>query len=167
MRSYLTKYIDVVQIKQPICIVYHKRFSIREIDETAHLLFEAVTVMLDLLRCHHTSHISSSGWISDISCTTTDQCDWLVSCFLQTFHQAQCHEMSYMKTVCCRVESDIECSLSIIYKFFDSLFICYLGDQASCLKFFINSHLSSPSLFVLFFCNFYRIFITCLLAQKL
>ena len=48
--------------------------------------------------------------------------------------------MSYMKAVGGRIESDVENSLSVIDEVADQRFIRYLCDQASCLKFFINSH---------------------------
>ena len=107
--------------------------------------------MLDCLRCHHLTHICSSGWITDHSCSSTDQCDWFISCFLQTFHQTQCHEMSYVKAVCCRVKSDVECSLSIVDQVFDPVFVCYLCDQTSCNEFFINSHFYSPFIMLMIY----------------
>ena len=59
------------------------------------------------------------------------QGDRLVACHLQTFHQAQCHEMSYMKAVCGRVKTDIENGFSFVDQFFDLFFVCNLGDQTS------------------------------------
>ena len=51
---------------------------------------------------------------------------------LQSLHQAKSHEVTYMKAVCCRVESDVKYSLSIINEIADTLLICYLGNQPSC-----------------------------------
>ena len=45
---------------------------------------------------------------------------------LETFHQAQCHEMSHMKAVCGRIKTDVEGSLSVIDQFLDLLFICQM-----------------------------------------
>ena len=48
--------------------------------------------------------------------------------------------MSYMKTISGRVKADIKCCFSIVYHFFDFIFICYLGNQASGLQFFPYCH---------------------------
>src|SRR5699024_2877845 len=147
MRPDFTEKLDIVQIKQPVSIVHHKRFSLREIDKLAHLLLKAVTVVLNLFRCHHTSHICSSGRITDISCSSSDQGDRLISRFLKAFHKTQRHKMPYMKAVSSRIKSDIEYRFPVIHQFSDFFLIRHLGDQSSRLKFFINSHLSSPFLF--------------------
>ena len=87
--------------------------------------------MLDRLRCQHLAHIRTSGRIADHAGAAAKYCDRLVACHLQTFHQAQCHEMTYMKAVCGRVKTDIENSFSFVDQFFDLFFVCNLGDQAS------------------------------------
>ena len=87
--------------------------------------------MLDDLRSHHLTHICTSGWVTYHTGSAADQGDRLISCHLETFHQAQCHEMSYMKAVSGWVKTDVENCLSFVYHFTDFFFICYLGDQAS------------------------------------
>ena len=87
--------------------------------------------MLDNLWRHHSSHISTARWISYHSGTPADQGDWLISCHLQTLHQAERHKMSYMEAVCCRVKANIEYRLSLIYHFPDLFFVCYLGNKTS------------------------------------
>ena len=140
MCSYIAKHIYIVQIQKPVSIVDHQCFTIGEIDETGHLFLEAVNVVLDGFFCHHLTHICSSGRVTDHTGTAAEKCDRTVACHLKTFHQAECHKMSYMKTVCCRVKANVEGCLSVIYHFFDLVFICYLGNQASRLKFFPYCH---------------------------
>ena len=60
MRPHFTQHLDIIQILQPICIINHQRFPFREINETAHLLLETVTIVLNRLFCHHLAHIGSS-----------------------------------------------------------------------------------------------------------
>jgi len=81
--------------------------------------------------CHHLAHITSSGRIAYHSRTTTDQSDRFVSRHLQTFHQAQCHKMPYMQTVCSRVKPDVKSRFSIIDQIFNFFFVGYLGDQTT------------------------------------
>ena len=47
-------------------------YSLSEIDKPLHLLFEAVTVVLDGFRCHHLTHVGTSGRITDHCGTATD-----------------------------------------------------------------------------------------------
>ena len=140
MCAYLTQYIDIVQVKQPVCIVYHQCFVFGEIDETAHLLLEAVAVVLDRLFCHHLAHVGTSGRVADHRRTASDQGDRLVACLLQTLHQAKCHEVSDMKAVRGRVEADVKRRLSVVYEIADLFFICYLCNQSSCNEFVVNLH---------------------------
>ena len=144
MCTHFTKQFYIIQIQQPVCIVYHQGFSFREINKFTHLFFKTVTVVLNLLRCHHRTHIRSSGRISDVSCTASDQRDRFISCHLQTFHQTKRHKVPYMKTICCWIKSNIKCCLSFIYQFGDSLLVCHLRDQTSCFQFVINLHLLHP-----------------------
>ena len=144
MRAYIAKQIYIIKIQKPVCIVDHQCFTIGKIDETGHLFLEAVNIVLDGFFGHHLTHICSSGRITDHTGTAAEKCNRAVACHLQTFHQAECHEMSYMKAVCGRVKADIESSFTVVYHFFDLIFVCYLGNQASRLQFFPYCHNSIP-----------------------
>ena len=73
---------NIIQIQQPVRIVHHQRFAFREINKLAHLLLKTVTVVLDLLRRHHASHIRSSRRISDICLVPPPiKCNWFISCY--------------------------------------------------------------------------------------
>ena len=142
MRPDFAEQFDIVQVKEPVRVVYHERLAFGKVDEFAHLLLEAVAVVLDLLRSHHAPHIRSSGRVADVAGSAADQGDRLVARLLETLHQAQRHKMPYVKAVRRRVEPDIEYRFPGIDQFTDLLLICHLCDQASRLKFFIDSHLS-------------------------
>ena len=148
MRPDVTQHFHVVQIQQPVCIVYYHCLSIRKVDETAHLLFEAVHVVLDCFFCHHLAHIGSSRRIANHRCTTADQCNWFIAGHLQTLHQTECHKMSDMKAVRRRVKSNVENGFPIIYQFLNFFFVCYLRDQSTGNQFVIYFHFGSPFLFV-------------------
>ncbi len=119
-------------------------FPSPEIDEAAHLLFEAVYVVLNGFWCHHLSHIGTTGWITDHGRTTADQRNRLVSCHLQTFHQTQCHKMSHMQTVSCRVKTDIKYRFSIVDEFLDFFLVGYLCDQTAGNQFVVKSVIGFP-----------------------
>jgi hypothetical protein len=140
--AYLTEKLYIVKVHKPVRIVYHKCFSIRKIDKTAHLLFKTVNIMLDGFLGQHLTHIRSSGRVTDHTSTTAKKGNRAVACHLQSLHQAKSHEVSYMKAVCCRVKADIKCSFTIVYHLFDLVFICNLRDQATCFQFFPNCHCS-------------------------
>ena len=48
--THVTEKINVIELQEPIGIVDHNGLSLSEIDEPLHLLFEAVTVVLDGFR---------------------------------------------------------------------------------------------------------------------
>ena len=79
MRSDITQYFDIVQIHQPVSIVYHEGFSVGKINEAFHLFFETFAIVPDGLHSHHLTHVSSSGWISDHAGAAADQGDWFVA----------------------------------------------------------------------------------------
>ena len=56
-RSDLAENVDIVEIHQPVGIVYDKRLTVGKVDESAHLLLEAFHVMLNRFGCEHFSHI--------------------------------------------------------------------------------------------------------------
>ena len=134
MRSDIADKLDIVQVTQPVGIVDHHCLSLAEFDKTAHLLLKALTVMIDHLRRHHGSHISTSRRISDHAGSAADQCNRFISRHLQSLHQAECHEMSHMKAVCGGVEADIEYSLSVIDQLLDLLLVCQLCEKSSRLQ---------------------------------
>ena len=53
--TYLTEQFYIVQVQQPVCVVEHHSFSLAELDETLHLTFEALCVVVDLLAGQHFS----------------------------------------------------------------------------------------------------------------
>ena len=138
--TYLTEQFYIVQVQQPVCVVEHHSFSLAELDETLHLTFEALCVVVDLLAGQHFSHIGSSGRVTDHGGAAADQGDRFVSCHLHPFHQGQCHEVTCSQTVCGAVESDIERCFSIVYQVSDFIFVGYLCQKASGDQFVINLH---------------------------
>ncbi len=132
MRSDITKYLKVVQIQKPVCVVNKKSLSFGEIDETGHLLFEALNIVSDGFGRHHFSHVGFSGWVTNHSGTATNQSDWLVACHLETLHKAKGHEVAYMKAVSGWVETDVEGCLSVVDEIGYKRLVGYLGNQPTC-----------------------------------
>ena len=99
--------------------------------------------MLDCLRCHHLTHICSTGRIPDHSSTAPDQSNRLIASLLQSLHQAQCHKMSNMQTIRRRIKPNIKRSLPVIHQIPDKRLIRNLRNQSSGLKLFINTHFST------------------------
>ena len=142
MNSDITDKLNVVEIPEPVGVIDHLCLAraLAELDKAAHLLFEALTVVVDRLNRHHRSEIGSSGGISDHSGSAADQRDRLVSGFLQTLHEKKCHKVADMQRICRRVKTDIERRLACVDQLGDFLFIRELGKQSSCLQLFINCH---------------------------
>ena len=68
----LSEQLYIIQLQKPIRIIDHQCFSIGKIDKTAHLLLEAITVMLDRFRGQHLAQITSAGRITDHAGTAAD-----------------------------------------------------------------------------------------------
>ncbi|OQA17835.1 MAG: hypothetical protein BWY61_02097 [Firmicutes bacterium ADurb.Bin354] len=131
MRSYFSEKINVVKLKEPVCVVNDSCLVLAEFNESAHLLFEAFDIVSNSLFRKHLTHICFSGRITDHTGTAAKKGDRLVSCALQSLHKAKCHEMTYMKTVRRRIETDIKYSLTAVYKLSDLSLICCLCYKAS------------------------------------
>ena len=140
MRTHLAQELNIVEVEQPVSVVDHEGFAVREIDKAAHLLLKTVDIVLDRLLCEHLAKIRSAGRITDHACAAAEKGDRLVAGHLKPLHEAERHKVSYMKAVRSGIETDIESSLSGINEFPDLLFICHLRDQAARLQFFINLH---------------------------
>ena len=82
----LTQQFNIVQVKQPVGIVYHDGFVIGKVDKTAHLNLEAFNVVIDDLFRHHRAHVGSAGRIADHAGSTAEQGNRFIPCLLQTLH---------------------------------------------------------------------------------
>ena len=140
MRPDLTKQFHVIEVKQPVRIVDHERFSVRKINETAHLNLKALDIVGDLLLCEHFPHIGLAGRVADHACAAPEQGDRFIACHLQALHEAQGHKMSDVQAVRRRIKADVENGFSRIDEFPDPLLVRYLCNQASCFQFFIYLH---------------------------
>ena len=144
MRTYITNKFHIIEISEPVGIVYHSCLVFAKLNKSAHLLFKTFTVVINIFYSKNFSKVASAGRITDHTCTAANQCYRLVSCHLKSFHQTKCHKMTYMQAVCRRVKSYIECGLTVIYHFAYFFFVCDLSNKPSGLKFFITIHIIHP-----------------------
>ncbi len=63
--THITQQFHVVQVQQPVGVVQHQSFAIREINELLHLLFEAGSVVGNVLLGQHLAHIGAAGRVTD------------------------------------------------------------------------------------------------------
>ena len=131
--AYITQEFDVVQVSQPVAVVYDDRtaFAFIEVDETGQLVFDAGYVVVDCFNCHHFTHVSFTGRVTDHSCTAAYQTDRSVTASLHVSHSHYCQEMTNVQGVCCGVDTDIECYAAFFKKGFDFFFMCQLFDKAT------------------------------------
>ena len=124
--SDVSQQFDVIQLEQPVAVVDEQCLALSEVDEFAHLLLEALDVVVDCLGSHHLSEIGSPGWIADHSRAAADKRNRLVASHLQPLHQTERHEVPHMQRIGSRVKTDVEGSLAVVDKLFDFLFVCHL-----------------------------------------
>ena len=138
----LAQKVHVVEVEQPVCVVHHQRFVVREVDEALHLLFEAGGVVLDVLTGQHLAHIGSARGVADHGGAAADQGDRLVARHLQALHQRQRHEVPCRQAVRRAVKADIERRLARVDHRLDLFLVGQLGEKSSCFQFVKNGHLS-------------------------
>ena len=140
MNADITDEFNIIEVAEPVGIVDHQSLVGSEFNEAAHLLLEALAVVVDLLDRHHGPEILSSGRVSDHTGTAADECDRLVAGLLQTLHQKQGHKVTDMKRVGGRVKTNIESRLAVVDQVSDLILVCQLGQKPSCLQFLKNMH---------------------------
>ena len=138
--THFAQNIHIVQLQQPIGIVYHDRLIFAKLNKTLHLLSEAITVVLDRFGGHHAAHIGAAAGVAHITGAAANQNHGPVSGHLQALHQAQSHKMAYMQAVGGRVKADIKNCLAVVYQVTNFFFIGHLSNQAAGNQFIINLH---------------------------
>ena len=148
MGTNLPQQLHIVQIKQPVGIVDHHRFSFAEVNEAFHLPLKTLGVMVDIFPRQHFTHVGSSGGISDHGSAAADQRDRFVPGHLKALHQRQRHEVSGRQAVGRAVKADVKDRFSAVDQIPDHLFICNLRNQTARNEFFINPHFVFTPLYV-------------------
>ena len=108
---------NIIQIHKPICIIHHQGFGMLlfhgmlffpEFYKAAHLSLKAFTVMFNGFLRHHSAQVTPARRVSYHACASANQCNRLISCHLQTLHQAKRHKMPHMQTVRSGVKTNVE-----------------------------------------------------------
>ena len=114
MRQMLTEDGNVIEVEEPVGVVYHYRLALAEIDEFLHLTAEAFRVVIDIFSCQHFSHVCSAGGVAYHCRAAADERNGLVPRHLETLHHCERHKMTCRKAVCRAVEAYIKlCSAAI------------------------------------------------------
>ena len=102
------QHVHIIEFQQPIRIIHHQRLAIGKVNETAHLLLEAIAIVLDHFSSHHFAHVGLPGRISDHRRTAADEANGTVPCALHMSHDHHAQKMTDMQTVRRRIETDIK-----------------------------------------------------------
>ena len=149
MYANVTKEFDIVQVSQPVCVVCNDSTAVFfvKFDEVGQLIFDAGNVVVDGFHCHHFTHISFAGGVTDHACAAAHQTDRTVAAALHVRHCHNGQEVTYMEAVCGRVDADIKCHAAFFKQFFDFIFVCQLFDKASFFQNFVSIHEKTPFLY--------------------
>ena len=104
-----------------------------------HLLFEAGSIVGNVLLGEHLAHVGTAGGVADHGGTAANQGDGAVAGHLQPLHQGQGHKMAGGQAVSGAVKADVECCLAVVDEVND-LFVGDLRHQAAGFEFFVQSH---------------------------
>ena len=125
----LAQHIDIVELQEPVAVVDHERLAVGKVDEAAHLLFEALTVVLNGLGREHLAHVGLAGGVTDHAGAAAYQCNRLVAGHLHALHQAERHEVPDMEGIGGRVKADVKGRLAVVDEVGDLRFVGRLGNQ--------------------------------------
>ena len=89
--------------------------------------------MVDLLFCEHLAHIRLAGGVADKTGSAAEQCNRLVPGELHALHKAERHEVTDVQAVRCRVEADVERSLSVVDEIGYLFLVCELREKPAAL----------------------------------
>ena len=104
-----------------------------------HLLFEAGSIVGNVLLGEHLAHVGTAGGVADHGGAAANQGDGAVAGHLQPLHQGQGHKMAGGQAVSSAVKADVECCLAVVDEVND-LFVGDLRHQAAGFEFFVQSH---------------------------
>ena len=135
MDAHLPQELHIVELHQPIGIVDHQSPPLGKVNETGHLLLEAVNMMGDDLRGQHAAHIRFAGGIADHTGAAAHQGDGAVPRSLHMRHHHHLHKMPHMQAVRCGIKADVKSDRPLPQQFPYSLFIGGLSDDAPVLQF--------------------------------
>ena len=135
----LTKQINIIQLAEPVTIVYHQCLAVTKINEACHLLLELIAVILNILIGEHFAHITAARRITYSTSTTTYKTHWPVTSLLKMRHNHKPQKMAYMKAVSCWIKTNIEGNLLIFKHCTNFIFVSTLGDVATLFQHIKNT----------------------------
>ena len=150
-RAHLAQQLDVVELHQPVGVVEHHGLALAEVDEALHLALETFGIVVDVGLGEHLAHIVATRGVSDHGRAAADQGDGLVARHLESFHQAQRHEVADVQAIRRAVKADVERRLAVVDEVANLLLVRHLRDQAARFELFINSPLLIPPVFLFYF----------------
>src|SRR5512136_1286838 len=98
---------DIVQLRQPVCIVEEKGLPSREVKETGELFLLSLSVLGDLFKAQNLAHFRFSAGVAHQSRSTPDQSNRLVAVLLHVREGHDGNQASHMKAGGCRVKPDV------------------------------------------------------------
>ncbi len=140
MHADIADKLNVIEVAEPVGIVDHEGLVGPELDKAAHLLFEALAVVVDLVDSHHAAQVLAAGRISDHASAAAHQGDRFVARLLQPLHQKQGHKMTNVQRIRSGIKSDIKSGLSIVHEITDLVLVRQLGQKPPGLQFLKDFH---------------------------
>ena len=100
--------VDVVEVVEPIGVVYNQRLAVRKVDEAGHLTSEAIDVMLDCFLCEHAAHVGTTRGVAHHCRAAADKRYRAVPRALHVRHCHKRYKVPYVQAVRSRVVTCVE-----------------------------------------------------------
>ena len=137
--THLTKQINIVQLAEPITVIYHQCLAITKVNKACHLLLELIAVILNILIGEHFAHITATRRITYSTSTAAYKTYWSVTGLLKVGHNHKSKKVTYMKAVSSWIKTNVEGNLLILKHCTNFIFISTLGDVATLFQHIKNT----------------------------
>ena len=127
----LAQEVDVVQVRQPVRVVDDERLVVGEIQEAAHLLLDALDVVVDVLTGEHLAQLALAGGVAHQAGASAHQRDGTMARALHMRHGHDRDVVTDVQGVRGRIEADIEGDLFAAQHLVKIVLINRLRDEAS------------------------------------
>ena len=127
----LAQEVDVVEAAQPVRVVDDQGLAVRKVEEAAHLLLDAVHVVVDDLGGEHLAKVALAGGVADQARAAAHQGDGAVAGALHVRHGHDRDVVADVQGVRRGVKAHVEGHLFVVQHFVEVVFVHGLRDKAS------------------------------------
>ena len=134
MHAHLAQEVDVVELGQPIGVVDDQGLALGKVQEAAHLLLDALHVVVDVLGGEHLAKLALAGGVADQARAAAHQGDGPVAGPLHVGHGHDGDVVADVQGVGRGVKAHVEGDGTLLHALVQVFLVDGLGDEAALLQ---------------------------------